>query len=294
MFSDLWFRARALLRRKNVESELDEELRAHFDHEVAKYVRTGLSPQEAARRARLALGGFEQIKEHCREARGTRLLESIVQDVRFGARVLRKSPGVTVAVVLTLALGIGANTAIFSLIDTVMLKSLPVANPTQLYRLGDNNDCCFRIGIPSGGSFVLYSYPLYQQLRDHTPEFSELAAFQPALSPRSLAVRRSGAAEPAEPLNYEYVSGNYFAMFGVTSFAGRLLTPADDNPSAAPVAVMSYAAWQQLFGSDLSVIGATFDLDQVPFTIVGVTPPGFFGDTLRSDPAELWIPVGNR
>jgi predicted permease len=192
---------------------------------------------------------------------------------------------------LTLALGIGANAAIFTLIDAVMLKSLPVANPRQLYRLGDNNDCCFSIGIPSEGSFVLYSYPLYQQLRDHTPEFSEMAAFQPALSPRSFAVRRSGAAEPAEPLNYEYVSGNYFAMFGVTSFAGRLLTPADDNPSAAPVAVMSYAAWQQHFGSDLSVIGATFDLDQVPFTIVGVTPAGFFGDTLRSDPAELWIPI---
>jgi predicted permease len=197
-------------------------------------------------------------------------------------------------VVLTLALGIGANTAIFTLIDAVMLKSLPVANPEQLYRLGDNNDCCFRVGIPSGGSFVLYSYPLYQQLRDHTPEFSELAAFQPALSPRSFAVRRSGATGPSEPLNYEDVSGNYFAMFGVNAFAGRVLTPADDTPSSPPVAVMSYAAWQQHFGSDPSVIGATFDLNQEPFTIVGVTPPGFFGDTLRSDPAELWIPVRNR
>ena len=285
---------RSLLRKEQVDRELDEELRAYQEMAAEEKINGGLSRAEAFRAVRLEHGTVEVAKEVIRSGAWESFVETCWRDGRLAGRTLRRAPGFTAVVVLTLALGIGANTAIFTLIDTVMLKSLPVANPEQLYRLGDNNDCCFRNGIPSGGSFVLYSYPLYQQLRDHTPEFSELAAFQPALSPRSIAARRSGAAEPVKPLNYEYVSGNYFAMFGVTSFAGRLLTPADDNPSAAPVAVMSYAAWQQLFGSDLSVIGATFDLDQVPFTIVGVTPPGFFGDTLRSDPAELWIPVGNR
>jgi len=266
-------------------------LESHLQLHIEDNLRAGMTPEAARRDALLKLGGVEQTKESYRERCGLPFLETLLQDLRFALRRLRKSPGFMAVVVLTLALGIGANTAIFTLIDAVMLKSLPVANPEQLYRLGDNNDCCFRVGIPTGGSFVLYSYPLYQQLRDHSPEFSELAALQPALGPRSLAVRRSGATEPAEPMNYEYVSGNYFAMFGVNAFAGRVLTPADDTPSAPPVAVMSYAAWLRHFGSDPSVIGATFDLDQVPFTIVGVAPPFFFGDTLRSDPAELWIPA---
>src|SRR5207302_9789927 len=211
-------RLRSLFRWGQADQELDDELRDHLERKTEEYVAQGMTQEEAHRRARIDLGGIEKTKEKCRDARRVNWIQDFVQDLRFGLRVLRKSPGFTAAVVLTLALGIGANTAIFTLIDAVMLKSLPVANPKQLYRLGDNNDCCFRIGIPSGGSFVLYSYPLYQQLRDHTPEFSEMAAFQPALSPRSFAVRRSGAVEPAEPLNYEYVSGNYFAMLGVTSF----------------------------------------------------------------------------
>ena len=291
-----WARACSLrlagfFRRRRSDAEFTAELESHLQLHIEDNLRAGMTPEAARRDALLKLGGVEQTKESYRERCGLPFLETLLQDLRFALRRLRKSPGFMAVVVLTLALGIGANTAIFTLIDAVMLKSLPVANPEQLYRLGDNNDCCFRVGIPTGGSFVLYSYPLYQQLRDHSPEFSELAALQPALGPRSLAVRRSGATEPAEPMNYEYVSGNYFAMFGVNAFAGRVLTPADDTPSAPPVAVMSYAAWQRHFGSDPSVIGATFDLDQVPFTIVGVAPPFFFGDTLRSDPAELWIPA---
>src|SRR6266403_1566588 len=125
------------------------------------------------------------------------------------------------AVVLTLALGIGANTAIFTLIDAVMLRSLPVANPRQLYRLGDNNSCCVMVGTQEGGSFVLYSYALYENLRDHTPEFSELAAFEPWTS--DLSVRRNGSA--AEPFKGEFVSANYFNTLGVRAFAGRLLAP---------------------------------------------------------------------
>src|SRR5262249_23705316 len=153
-------------------------------------------------------------------------LEQIAQDLRYAARMLRKSPGFTAVVVVTLALGIGANTAIFSLIDAVMLKPLPVANPKQLYRLGDNNNCCVMVGTQNGGSFVLYSYPLYENLRDHTPEFGELAAFRSSLA--DLSVRRLGVYGAAEPYKGEFVSGNYFSMFGIQAFAGRPLAPPDD------------------------------------------------------------------
>jgi macrolide transport system ATP-binding/permease protein len=227
-------------------------------------------------------------EERSREIWGWSWLESTVQDVWYGLRQLRRSPGFTAVAVVTLALGIGANTAIFTLVDAVMLKSLPVADPGQLYRLGDNNNCCVMIGTQNGGSFVLYSYPLYTELRDHTPEFSQLAAFQSSLS--DLSVRRSGVSA-AEPYKGEYVSGNYFPMFGIRAFAGRLLAPPDDSSGAPPVAVMSYHTWQQHFGLDPSVIGSTFNINGSPYTIAGVTPARFYGDTLRSDPPDFWLPL---
>ena len=288
MLTDLLYRLRALFRRRSVEAELDEELRAHLEQQVQKYFRSGLPREEATRRARLEFGGLEQVKEECRDARGVNFLETLFRDVRYAGRVFRRNPGFTIVAVLTLALGIGANTAIFTLVDAVMLKSLPVANPQQLYRLGDTDNCCEMTGLQ--GSFVLYSYPLYEQLRDHTPEFSELAAFTPFLT--TLAVRRGGSSGPAEPYLGELVSANYFAMFGIRDFTGRVLTPRDDKPGSPPVAVMSYYSWQQHFGLDPSVIGSTFVIDQVPYTVVGIAPPKFYGDTLRSDPPDFWLPLG--
>ncbi len=214
---------------------------------------------------------------------------TLFQDLRYGLRQLRRNPGFTAVAVVTLALGIGANTAIFTLVHAVMLKSLPVANPRQLYRLGDNDNCCVLNGFQ--GSFSLFSYSLYRQFRDHTPEFSELAAFQSITM--TLSVRRSGASAPAEPAVGEFVSGNYFTTFGIRAFAGRALTPADDTPSAPPVAVMSYRAWQQHYALDLAVIGSTFTVNGLPFAVAGVSPPGFFGDTLRSDPPDFWIPLAS-
>ncbi len=193
---------------------------------------------------------------------------------------MRQSPGFAVVCVLTLALGIGANTAIFTLVDAVMLKSLPVKNPKELYRLGRGDNCCVLGGLQN--NWDIYPYTLYQQLRDHTPEFSELAAFQGGLT--ELSVRRSGSNEPAEPFEGEFVSGNYFSTFGIGTFAGRTIAPADDRPGAAPVAVMSYRAWQEHFGLDPSVIGAAFTINQTPYTIAGIAPPGFFGDRVRPDP----------
>ena len=143
------------------------------------------------------------------------------------------------------------------------------------------------VGTQNGGSFVLYSYPLYEELRDHTPEFTKIAAFEPYLS--DLSVRRGAAA--AEPYRGEFVSGNYFAMFGIHAFAGRLLAPPDDSPGAPCAAVMSYHAWQERFGLDPAVIGSTLDINGVSCTIAGVTPPGFYGDRLRSNPTAFWLPL---
>ena len=285
MISDLLYRLRALSRRKSMEAELDEELRAHLERQVEKYIQSGLTREEAARRARLQFGGLEQVKEECRDARGVNFIQTLVRDVRYGLRMLAKNPGFTAVAVLTLALGIGANTAIFTLVDAVMLKSLPVANPQELYRVGNGDNCCV-IG-EFQGNWGIYSYSLYQQFRDHTPEFSQMAAFQAGLG--DLSVRRGGASQLAEAYVGEFVSGNYFTMFGVSASAGRLIAPTDDRPGAPPVAVMSYRAWQQHFGSDRSVIGATFIINTMSFTVAGIAPPGFFGDTLRSDPPDFWL-----
>ncbi|MGB7466632.1 MAG: ABC transporter permease [Candidatus Acidiferrum sp.] len=278
---------RSLFRKKQVDRELDEELRAYQAMAAEEKMKDGMSPKQALREVRLERGSLEVSKEIVRSGGWEFFIETCWQDLRYAIRTLRKSPGFTAAVVLTLTLGIGANTAIFTLTDAVMLKSLPVANPGQLYRLGDNNNCCVMEGTQNGGSFVLYSYALYKELRDHTPEFSELAAFEPWTS--DLNVRRAGSA--AQPYKGEYVSANYFPMFGIEPFAGRVLGPADDSPSAPPAVVMSYHTWQRRFGSDPSVVGSTVNINGVACTIAGVTPRGFYGDTLRSDPPDFWLPL---
>jgi predicted permease len=211
-----------------------------------------------------------------------------MQDIRFAIRQLRKSPGFALTVILTIALGIGANTAIFTLVHAILMKSLPVVDPKTLYRVGDKDDCCVNGGfLNDEGDFDLFSFELYRQFRDTTPEFEQLAAMQSAQN--SMTVRRGS--EPAKSLHSEYVSGNYFTTFGTGAFAGRTLTAADDVPGAAPVLVMSYWAWQSDYAGDPSVVGATFYIQGRPLTVVGIAPPGFFGDRIRSKPPALWIPL---
>ncbi|HEX4008040.1 MAG TPA: ABC transporter permease [Acidobacteriaceae bacterium] len=214
-------------------------------------------------------------------------MQTLRQDIAYALRQMRLSPVFTLTAMLTLALGIGATTAIFSLINTVMLKSLPVTDPSSLYRIGDGGDCCVEGGPQD--NWGMFSYPFYQLMKKNTPEFEELAAFQAGSQP--VSVRRGEADRASKPLRTEFVTGNYFSTFGLGSFAGRTLAPADDQPSSSPVAMLSYRAWQQEYGSDPSVVGSTFILDGHPFTIVGIAPPGFYGETLRSDPAELWLPI---
>jgi predicted permease len=214
-------------------------------------------------------------------------MRTLRQDVLYALRQMRLSPVFTLTAMLTLALGIGATTAIFSLIDSVMMKSLPVADPARLYRVGSGMNCCGQIGPQK--EWGLFPYTLYQRIAANAPEFEQTAAFESWFS--SFSVRRAESNEPAKPLRSEYVSGNYFATFGVKAYAGRTLLQSDDQPVAAPAAMLSHRVWQQEYGSDPKVVGSVFLIDGHPFTIVGITPPGFYGETLRSDPPEIFVPL---
>src|SRR5580698_9739593 len=181
--------------------------------------------------------------------------EDCMHDVIVAFRQFRKSPGFAITVVLTIALGIGANTAIFTLVHAILLKSLPVTDPKTLFRVGDLDDCCVNGGfINENGDFDLFSYDIYKRFQETTPEFEEMAAMQ--AGNETVSLRRGS--EPARPQRQEFVSGNYFKTFGVGPFIGRVFTDADDNAGAAAVAVMSYQAWQSDYGSDPKVVGASF------------------------------------
>jgi predicted permease len=275
--------------RQQNEERLREEFEAHLALQTAENLRSGLSPVEARRQAVLKFGAVEALKEDYRDQRGLPFLETLLQDTRHSLRRLRKAPAFTITAVLTLALGIGATTSIFTLVHAVILRSLAVAKPGELYRLGKESRCCWWGGYSQENEFSLVSYELYKHFRDNTKGFAELAAF--AAYDGLFGVRRSGGSEAAQGYPGEYVSGNYFTMFGISAYAGRVLTPSDDQAGAPPVAVMSYRLWQQKYGSDPSVIGSVFNLSDKPFTVVGITPPGFFGDTLRDNPPDFFLPL---
>ena len=213
-------------------------------------------------------------------------MRKLFSNVLYAVRQFRRAPVFTAAAILTLALGIGGTTAIFTLVHAVMLRSLPVSEPGRLYRAGDGDDCCVEGGPQDRWGF--YSFPLYERLKAETPEFEEVAAFQ--AGDWLLSVRRQGEVA-ARPVRSEYVTGNYFTMLGVRAFGGRVLGPDDDRPGAPPVAVLSYRIWQGSYGGDPSVVGSTVVVEGNPFSVIGVAPPGFFGETLRSDPPDMWIPV---
>jgi predicted permease len=216
----------------------------------------------------------------------------MLADLRDAFRQLRKAPVFASTAVITLALGIGATTAIFTLVHQVMLKSLPVVQPDELWRIGDKIRCCNWGGYTQGseGDFTLFSWEAYKNFREHTPEFSELAALQAGNAP--LGIRRAGSQAQAETRNGEYVSGNFFQTMGVQPWIGRLMTDADDNEAAPPVAVMSYHVWQEKYGSDSSVVGASYQINGHSFTVIGVAPPGFYGAKLAGGGMpDFWLPL---
>jgi predicted permease len=218
---------------------------------------------------------------------------AVLGDWKLVLRQLRKSPGFTLTAVLTLALGIGATSAIFTLVDEVLLKSLPVSDPAGLWRVGDNEQCCFNSGLPDyqdpKNDWALFSYPQYEQFRDRTPGMASLAAFEG--SDQEMAARRSGSHHPAQPLYAEFVSGNSFGVLGLRAYAGRLLEAADDAAGATPVGVMSYQTWAQELGRDPSVVGSSWQVNGQTLTVVGIAPPGFFSERLSATPPALWLPM---
>jgi predicted permease len=217
-------------------------------------------------------------------------METLFQDLRYSLRQLCKAPGFTITAVVTLALGIGANTAIFTLVQGILLRSLPVADPARLYRIGDTNNCCISGGFPGdNGDFDLFSYDLYQHLKNSAPEFEQLAAVQSAED--EFSVRQASAL--AKSLRGEFVSGNYFSTLGLGAYAGRVLGESDDTPSSAPATVVSYSAWQTEFAADPGLVGSTLFIQARPFTVIGIAPSGFFGDRVSDRPPDFWMPLGS-
>ena len=275
------------LRRK---SDLTEEIESHLKMAIADRVARGQSPVDARTSAMREFGSVPLIADVTRDQWGWLRLELLMQDVRYALRQLRKSPGFTLTAVITLALGIGANTAIFTLVQGILLRSLPVDDPSRLYRIGDKNDCCYYNNYQNdNGDFDLFSYDLYLRLKQAAPEFEQLAAVEAGGNGFSV---RSGAA-PARPMRSEYVSGNYFATLGVGAYAGRLLNESDDTPGAAPALVLSYKTWQADFGADPAIVGSTVYVQMHPFVVAGIAPPGFFGDRVIANPPDFWMPLAS-
>ncbi len=218
-------------------------------------------------------------------------MNRLMQDVQYALRQLRKTPGFTLTAVLTLALGIGANAAIFTLVHAVLLQNLPVTDPKTLVRVGDKDDCCVNGGAPDENDYSLFSYDLYKHLRDNSPEFEQLAAMQSGTGYGSVTARSNQPGALPKALSREYVSGNYFQTLGIKPYAGRLLAPTDDVEGAPMAVVMSYQTWQRDFAADPNVVGSTFTLNTNPVSIIGVTPPAFYGDRMTSTPPDFYIPM---
>lgn len=220
-------------------------------------------------------------------------MQSLLQDIRYALRQLRKAPGFTLTAVITLALGIGANAAIFTLVHAVLLRNLPVTDPKMLVRIGDTDDCCVNGGIPDNNDYSIFSYELYKYLRDNTPEFEQLAAVEAGFSggSTSFTARRETGNSLPRPALGEYVSGNYFLTFNLRPLAGRLMVPSDDIEGAPLVAVLSYRSWQRDYAMDPSVVGSTFVLNTHPVTIIGITPQSFYGDRMVDAPPDFYLPL---
>jgi len=219
------------------------------------------------------------------------MLSTLLQDLRFALRQLRKTPGFTTTAVLTLALGIGGNAAVFTLVHAVLLRNLPVADPKTLVKLGDEAMCCVGYGHRDDGDYALFSTAVYEHLKKNAPEFEELAAMQAGFGYRPIVIRRGGTQENARSVTGEFVSGNYFRTFGLAPQAGRLLSDEDDIPGAPFTAVMSYETWKNGYSGDPTVVGSTFFVNTKPVVITGIAPEHFYGDRVISTPPDFYLPI---
>ncbi|HEX8141026.1 MAG TPA: ABC transporter permease [Pyrinomonadaceae bacterium] len=268
-------RLSGLFSREKRDRELARELESHIEMHTEDNLRAGLSPQEARRQAIIKLGGVEPTKERYRRQRGLPLIETILQDLRYGLRRLTRSPGFTTVALLSLALGIGANTAIFSLVNTALLRPLPIERPDELVSLTN---------AVENRAFPTFSYPNYKDIRDRNEVFAGLLAYR--FAPLSLS--HDGV---NERLWGYVVTGNYFEVLGVRAALGRTISPEDDRlPGAHPVTVLSYQSWQQRFGADPAIIGKSLIANGRSYTVIGVAQQGFFGTEIIAAP-ELWFPM---
>src|SRR6476646_8158349 len=214
----------------------------------------------------------------------------LLQDLGYAFRQLRKTPGYTITALLTLALGIGANSAIFTLVNAILLHNLPVVDPKALVRIGDKDNCCVNSGWSDSGDYSLFSTETYYMFKKSLPEFEELAAMESGYAWRPVTVRRAGTQTVAKSVMGTFVSGNYFRMFGLSPAAGRLLSDADDQKGAPLTAVMSYDTWEQDYAGDPSVVGSGFYINAQPATI-GVAPKGFYCDRIATTPPKCFLPM---
>ena len=281
----LRLRLRSLFRSGRVERELDEELRYHLEHLVDDYVAAGMSPEDARDAARREMGAIEQSKEECRDARGVALVDSVRRDLTYAVRALRKSRGFSAVAILSLALGIGANTAIFTLWNGLLRSPLPrVQHPDQLVMLSNPGDAGSWSGRTDGPRSWL-TYGEFEQMRDHVEAFSGVMASQSGLSTWQVRFD-DGAWEDASG---RFVSGGFFEVLGVGPAIGRVFTPAEDRTDA-PYVVISHDYWQRRFGGRSDVLGKTIVFRKAALTITGVAARGFIGETSGQQP-DFWLPL---
>ncbi|HEY6445977.1 MAG TPA: ABC transporter permease, partial [Acidobacteriaceae bacterium] len=268
-----------VFRRKQLDRDLDEELQAYLELVAAEKVQTGLDPGEAQRYARRQTGGIDQVVQRVRDVRAGVWLDRMVQDVQYGVRTLAKNPTFSLVAVGTLALGIGANTAMFSLLDQVVLRLLPVRHPEQLVIVRETGN---HYGNSYGPNTV--SWPLFEDLRDHNQAFSGMFCRFPATIALGYGARTG-------QIRAELVSGSYFTILGVRAALGRTIAPDDDAvPDSSPVVVISYSFWRSYFDGDRNVVGRTIVLNGHAMTIIGVAQPGFDGVDLGV-PAKVFVPI---
>ena len=273
-------RLRSLFRRTHVEGELSDELRFHLEKLTEENVSRGMTPEEARYAALRELGGPDQIKEECRDMRRVNYLENLYQDIRCGLRQLRRSPGFTAVAVLTLALGIGANTAVYSLVDTILLRPLPYRNPERLVvvsetvpQMGYENE----VGMAAGE---------YLDYRDRNRSFTETAAYEPS------GFNLTGAGTPLR-VNAAAVTASVFPLLGVSPLLGHAFSADDERQGSTPVALLSYALWHDHYGADAGILGKTVKLDETPYVVAGVMPASFqfpSDGAALSERVDLWVP----
>jgi predicted permease len=276
MLSRIKRRLRALVRKSEMDRELDEELRDHLERQIELNITAGMSSEEARCAALRSFGGVERAKEECREARGMRLVEEVWQDLWYGLRIIRKSPGFTAVVVATFALGIGANAAIFSVVNGVLLNPLPYPQPEQLVSLHQSKPNFETGAIP---------YPNFRDLQKENRTFSAMAVS------RGYGFSLTSAGE-AERVSAQFVSADFFSVLGVKPVLGRTFASGEDEQGAAPVALISADLWQRKFGSAPDVLGKDITLDDRSYTIIGVIPAGFNLRINSFRNADVYVPIG--